>query len=232
MLNGQNPEAEPLDSAERLIGRGLKLNHLRLVAALAETGQLTSAGRALRLAQPAASRLLAEAESIAGHRLCERLPKGVTMTAAGDALARRARSALAEIAEAGREIGDVAEGRLGSVRHGVGDRAGGRSGGAGAAEAPAPASGSAGAGRRHHQRRAAGRSRARPARLHHRPGAGRRGRAAVRCPERRGREAGAAGAGEPSAGAVAGGLGRRPGTLRLGDAAARARCCAPRSRKR
>lgn len=118
MLNATRPEGEPIQPAERLIGRGLKLGHLRLIAALAETGQLTAAGRTLGLAQPAASRLLAEAESIAGHRLCERLPKGVAMTAAGDALARRARSALAEIAEAGREIGDVAEGRLGSVRLG------------------------------------------------------------------------------------------------------------------
>ena len=41
------------------------------------------------------------------------------MTAAGEALARRARSVLAEIAEAGREIGDVAEGRMGSVRLGA-----------------------------------------------------------------------------------------------------------------
>lgn len=105
--------------AERLIGRGLKLTHLRLVVALGETGQLTAAGRSLRLTQPAASRLLAEAEAIAGHRLCDRQPKGITLTPAGEALARRARRILAEIAEAGREIGDVAEGRLGTVRVGT-----------------------------------------------------------------------------------------------------------------
>ncbi len=119
MLNSPGADLESIRSAERLIGRGLKLTHLRLIAALSETGQLTSAGRALRLTQPAASRLLAEAESIAGHRLCERQPKGIAMTAAGEALARRARSVLSEIAEAGREIGDVAEGRLGTVRIGA-----------------------------------------------------------------------------------------------------------------
>ncbi len=115
----ETPDHELTRGAERLIGRGLKLSHLRLIAALDEAGQLTAAGRALRLTQPAASRLLAEAEAIAGHRLCERLPKGVVMSPAGEALARRARRVLAEIAEAGREIGDVAEGRLGSVRIGV-----------------------------------------------------------------------------------------------------------------
>lgn len=112
-------DQEVLRGAERLIGRGLKLTHLRLVVALEETGQLTAAGRALRLTQPAASRLLAEAEAIAGHRLCERQPKGIAMTPAGEALVRRARRVLAEIAEAGREIGDVAEGRLGTVRVGA-----------------------------------------------------------------------------------------------------------------
>jgi DNA-binding transcriptional LysR family regulator len=113
------PEHDALRGAERLIGRGLKLTHLRLVAALAETGQLTAAGRVLNLTQPAASRLLSEAEAIAGHRLCERQSKGIAMTAAGAALARRARAVLTEIAEAGREIGDVATGRLGSVRIGA-----------------------------------------------------------------------------------------------------------------
>lgn len=112
-------DQDVLKGAERLIGRGLKLTHLRLVVALEETGQLTAAGRSLRLTQPAASRLLAEAEAIARHRLCERQPKGIAMTAAGEALARRARRVLAEIAEAGREIGDVAEGRLGTVRVGA-----------------------------------------------------------------------------------------------------------------
>ena len=87
--------------------------------ALDETGQLTAAGRSLRLTQPAASRLLAEAEAIAGYRLCERQPKGIVMTPAGESFARRARRILAEIAEAGREIGDVAEGRLGMVRVGA-----------------------------------------------------------------------------------------------------------------
>lgn len=112
-------DQEDVRGADRLMGRGLKLTHLRLIAAIDETRQLTAAGRSLRLTQPAASRLLAEAEAIAGHPLCERQPKGIALTPAGEALARRARRVLAEISEAGREIGDVAEGRLGTVRVGA-----------------------------------------------------------------------------------------------------------------
>ena len=119
MPRAATSEPDALRGAERLIGRGLKLTHLRLIAALAETGQLTAAGRQLNLTQPAASRLLSEAEAIVGHRLCERLSQGVAMTAAGEAIAGRARRVLAEISEAGREIGEVAEGRIGSVRLGA-----------------------------------------------------------------------------------------------------------------
>lgn len=110
---------EPPRGAERLIGRGLKLSHLRLIALLAETGQLTATARAMAITQPAASRMLAEAEAIVGHRLCERRAKGIALTAAGTALATRARAVLLEIAEAGREIGDVAAGRLGTVSLGA-----------------------------------------------------------------------------------------------------------------
>lgn len=112
-------KAEPPRGAERLIGRGLKLAHLRLLAALADTGQLTATARALAITQPAASRLLAETEAIVGHRLCERRARGIALTVAGSALAARAHAVLLEIAEAGREIDDVAGGRLGTVSLGA-----------------------------------------------------------------------------------------------------------------
>lgn len=115
-----NPAApDPARGAARLIGRGLKLTHLRLMATLADTSQLTATARALSVSQPAASRLLAEAEAIVGHALCERRAKGIALTSAGQALAARARAVLVEIAEAGREIGDVASGRLGTVSLGA-----------------------------------------------------------------------------------------------------------------
>ena len=54
-------------SSDSLFRRGLKLSHLRLLAALGDTGQLTGAAAAIGVTQPAASRLVAEIERIVGH---------------------------------------------------------------------------------------------------------------------------------------------------------------------
>ncbi|MBL0374636.1 LysR family transcriptional regulator [Rhizobium sp. KVB221] len=101
-----------------LIKAGLKLNHLRLISAIAEHGQVSAAADALNISQPAASRMLHEAESILKAPLCERAAKGVIMTRFGEALARRARSILLEIREANREITELRTGYGGSVSMG------------------------------------------------------------------------------------------------------------------
>lgn len=102
-----------------LLRRGLKLAHLRLLAALDEAGALGAAAERLGIAQPAASRLLAEAERIAGHPLRRRDGRGVALTAEGAALAGRARRVLTEIATAGRELAEIAGGEAGHVRLGA-----------------------------------------------------------------------------------------------------------------
>ena len=51
-----------------LLRKGLKLSHLRLMAGLAETGQIGLTAAQMGIAQPAASRLLAEVERIARIR--------------------------------------------------------------------------------------------------------------------------------------------------------------------
>ena len=43
-------------TADHLLQRGLKLSHLRFLAALMETGQITQAAERIGIAQPAASR--------------------------------------------------------------------------------------------------------------------------------------------------------------------------------
>ncbi|PYE85902.1 LysR family transcriptional regulator [Pseudoroseicyclus aestuarii] len=101
-----------------LLRRGLKLAHLRLLAALGETGQIGLAAARLGLTQPAASRLLAEAERIAGHPLRRREGRGIALTEEGAALARRAARVLIEIADAGREMDEIAGGAGGAVRIG------------------------------------------------------------------------------------------------------------------
>ena len=112
-----NRTSQPLSSAKSLLfrsgnlfQRGLKLSHLRMIVAMEETGQISLAAEMLKTSQPAASRLLSEMEGILEARLCVRSPRGIEMTNAGRALARRARSMLIEIREAEREIEDIKHG--------------------------------------------------------------------------------------------------------------------------
>lgn len=98
------------------LGRsGLKLNHLRMILALEEHGQVSAAASVLSISQPAASRMIADMEKLLGASLCERLPRGVTLTPYGRALARRARSVLLELREVDREIDELRAGKGGSV---------------------------------------------------------------------------------------------------------------------
>ncbi|QYK41008.1 MAG: LysR family transcriptional regulator [Paracoccaceae bacterium] len=102
-----------------LLRKGLKIAHLRLFALLAETGQVGAAAEAMGMTQPAASRLLSEAEGIAGTPLHLRTGRGIALTPAGAALARRAARVLIEVEDAGRELDEIAEGRAGLVRLGA-----------------------------------------------------------------------------------------------------------------
>lgn len=104
---------------QTLVQRGLKLSHLRILAALAQTGQIGTAATSLGIAQPAASRLLAEAERIVGVPVHVRVGRGVTLTAPGAVLARRAERLLIELQDAGREMADLARGQVGLVAIGA-----------------------------------------------------------------------------------------------------------------
>jgi DNA-binding transcriptional LysR family regulator len=106
------------NESDFLIKAGLKLNHLRLISALSDHGQVSSAAQALNISQPAASRMLSEVETILKAPLCERVAKGMVMTRFGEAMARRARSILLEIREANREITELKTGYGGSVNMG------------------------------------------------------------------------------------------------------------------
>jgi DNA-binding transcriptional LysR family regulator len=101
-----------------LIARGLKLSHLRILAALADTGQIGLAAAQVGIAQPAASRLLAEVERIAGQPVRLRTGRGITLTPAGQALARRAGRMLMEMRDAERELDEIRTGGRGHVRIG------------------------------------------------------------------------------------------------------------------
>ena len=107
-----------MSDTDDLLRRGVKLAHLRLMAALAETGQLGLAADLMGVAQPAASRLLAEVERITGQPVHQRTGRGITLTPMGRALARRAARVVTELRDAGREIAEIASGGSGHVRIG------------------------------------------------------------------------------------------------------------------
>lgn len=98
--------------------RGLKLRHLQLLVTLQEAGQLGQAAEVLGIAQPAASRLLAEIEEIIGHSVHERVGRGLALTEVGTSLARRAARVLIELRDAEREISGITAGARGHVRIG------------------------------------------------------------------------------------------------------------------
>jgi DNA-binding transcriptional LysR family regulator len=67
--------------------------------AVAQEGQMTRAARRLQLAQPALSQSIARLEAQLGLRLLERNPRGVSLTAAGEAFLDKARATLAAVDE-------------------------------------------------------------------------------------------------------------------------------------
>jgi DNA-binding transcriptional LysR family regulator len=100
-------------------GSRIKLIHLRLIAALADTGMVSAAAKAVGMTQPAASRRIAEMESLLDAPLCDRVSRGVRLTPLGHALARHAHSVLLHLAHAEREFADLRAGRRGVVSIGA-----------------------------------------------------------------------------------------------------------------
>lgn len=109
----------PHHRSDTLLRRGLKLSHLRLMAAMAEAEQLTRAAAAICVTQPAASRLVAEIEAIIGAPVHERTGRGITLTALGRALALRAQRIRMELDDAARDLTEMAQGGVGEVRIGA-----------------------------------------------------------------------------------------------------------------
>lgn len=82
---------------------------LRYFLEVAHRGNVTSAARALSIAQPALSQHIAALERELGARLFEREARGVKATAAGRRLAAHAELILRQIEEARRDVGGGAD---------------------------------------------------------------------------------------------------------------------------
>jgi DNA-binding transcriptional LysR family regulator len=98
----------------------MELRDLEYFAIVAEHGNLRRAAEALDLSQPALSKSLRRLESSAQSKLVKRTPKGVELTAVGAALLAHARRLRLSLDDAGREIVDLSQGRLGRLRVGAG----------------------------------------------------------------------------------------------------------------
>jgi DNA-binding transcriptional LysR family regulator len=113
-------EERPSADAQLLAVRSsLKLNHMRMIAAIDLNGNLSAAAAAMNISQPAASRMVAEMEAIVDAPLIDRHARGVTLTPYGMALARRARSILIELNQVGQDMADLRTGRGGTVHLGA-----------------------------------------------------------------------------------------------------------------
>ena len=95
---------------------GIEIRHLRLIAAMAEHGSLTSAARVLGLTQPALSHQLRDLEIRLRSPLFERTARRMVLTPLGEQLTQIARRVLAEVDAFERQVVEgefsVARGRV------------------------------------------------------------------------------------------------------------------------
>ncbi|SHJ73495.1 DNA-binding transcriptional regulator, LysR family [Palleronia salina] len=112
------PEYSRSNSFNVLIRRGVKMTHLQLVAAIAETGQVLSAAEKVGMTQPAASRLLAQLEKAVGAPIFRRHLRGVKLTEVGEILAKGATRMLSDLDLTQERIDQTLQGAHGIVRIG------------------------------------------------------------------------------------------------------------------
>lgn len=105
-------------SSQDLVRNGLRFSHLRLLATLRDMGKIGAAAQHVGMTQPAASRLLAQLETIVGTPLYTRHARGIVLTEAGLLLADQATSTLRDLDRTRQRIGQIAGGTRGHVKIG------------------------------------------------------------------------------------------------------------------
>lgn len=94
----------------------LDIRHLRALTAVAETGNLSKAGRYLNLSQPALSQQMKALEEIVGSELFERKSNPLKLSPAGERLLSTAYDVERIIKQAERDLARIAEGSAGRLR--------------------------------------------------------------------------------------------------------------------
>ena len=98
----------------------MELRDIEYFAVLAEHRHFGRAAAAQGITQPALSKSLQRLETVLATRLVERTPKGVELTAEGTALRSRANELRLSVQSVAREIKEIGDGHVGSLRIGVG----------------------------------------------------------------------------------------------------------------
>lgn len=102
-----------------LIHSRLRLRQLRLMLMLKEFGSLRRAAEEIGMTQPAATKMLHEAESLLGVELFERLPRGMRATPFGETVIYYARMVFSELSGMREELAALESGNLGRVTVGA-----------------------------------------------------------------------------------------------------------------
>ena len=101
-----------------LVRHRLKLQHLKVVAAVAEWGSMAKAAQHLAISQPVVSKVVADLEEMLGVVLFDRSPRGVEPTLYGRALLRRSLAVFDDLKAGIDEIRFLADPTAGELRIG------------------------------------------------------------------------------------------------------------------
>src|SRR6478609_6282170 len=102
--------------SDRQLIRQLKLRDLRIFSSVAETGSMAKAAAELGIAQPSVSESVAALEHLYDVRLFDRSPRGVALTAYGEALRRRCAALFEEVRQSSFDMDHLADPSSGSLR--------------------------------------------------------------------------------------------------------------------
>lgn len=107
--------SQPSADLDSRIGWRVKLRDLQVFSSVLRFGSMAKAAAQLGLTQPAVSQSVADLEAALGVRLLDRGPRGVTPTAYGDALQRRANEAFDALRQGVRDIGFLSDPGSGEI---------------------------------------------------------------------------------------------------------------------
>jgi DNA-binding transcriptional LysR family regulator len=101
-----------------IVGHRIKLQHLRVVMAVAEWGSMAKAAKRLAISQPVVSKVIADLEDVLGVRLFDRSPQGVEPTPYGRAFLKRSIAVFDDLRTGVDEIRFMADPSSGELRIG------------------------------------------------------------------------------------------------------------------